>query len=96
MSILELLRLRRKASSASVAKERLQIILAHERAQIKSNVDLQKLKEEILAVIKRYVEIDQQQVQVNFQNQGSVSVLELNVTLPEAEKARQVDLEMAE
>lgn len=83
MNILELIGLRRKSNSANIAKERLQIILAHERSQLRSNVDLQKLKEEILHVIKKYVEIDQKQVQVNFQNQGTVSVLELNVTLPE-------------
>ncbi|MGE3920507.1 MAG: cell division topological specificity factor MinE, partial [Gammaproteobacteria bacterium] len=76
----------------NIAKERLQIILAHERTQRSSNSPdyLPALQQEILDVIAKYVHIDKQQVQVNFQNAGDCSILELNVTLPEQEEAEAV------
>lgn len=83
MNLLERFGIRKKDGSALQAKERLQIVLAHERAQFRSNINLQQLKEEILGVLVKYVNIEQEQVQVNFQSQGEYSVLELNVTLPE-------------
>lgn len=86
MTLLERIGIKKRTSSALIAKERLQIILSHERAQVNSTVDLQKLKEEILNVLKKYISIDQDQVQVNYQNQGEFSVLELNVTVPENSK----------
>jgi cell division topological specificity factor len=86
MNLLERIGFKKTHNTALIAKERLQIILSHERAQVKSTVDLQKLKEEILSVLKKHMSIDQEQVQVNFQNQGDFSVLELNVTLPDLTK----------
>jgi cell division topological specificity factor len=75
--------LRRKNSTASVAKERLQIIISHERSQ-RSNPDyLPKLQEEILAVIAKYVNIDRNQVSVNLERTGDNAVLELNITMPD-------------
>ncbi len=86
INFLERMGIKKKPNTALIAKERLQIILAHERSQDKNTVnavDLQKLKEEILDVLQKYVPINQDHVQVNFQNQGEFSVLELNVTLPD-------------
>ncbi|MFO7788854.1 MAG: cell division topological specificity factor MinE [Halospina sp.] len=73
----------KKKSSASVAKERLQIIVAHERNTRDQPDYLPELQQELLAVIRRYVEIDDDQVQVQLDRNDSCSVLELNVTLPE-------------
>lgn len=75
--------LRKRKDSASVAKERLQIIISHERSQ-RTNPDyLPKLQEEILEVIAKYVPIDKEQVKVNLDKIGDNAVLELNVTMPE-------------
>lgn len=85
MSIFNIFRTREKPT-ASTAKERLQIIVAHERAKQNTPSYLADLQREIVEVIAKYVHIDQEQVQVNLQEAGDCSVLELNVTLPENEK----------
>ncbi len=81
MSIFNYLRKRNK--TASVAKERLQIIISHERSQRNAPDYLPKLQEEILAVIAKYVPINRDQVIVNLERMGDSSVLELNVTMPD-------------
>jgi cell division topological specificity factor len=72
-------------TSANLAKDRLQIIVAHER-NLRSNVPdyLPQLKMDILEVIKKYVAVTSDQVSVQLdQRDNNLSVLELNVTLPE-------------
>ena len=83
MSILDFLRYRKKSPTASMAKERLQIIVAHERGQRDEPDYLPALQKELVEVIRKYVNIDQDQVQVALENQGSCSILELNITLPD-------------
>ncbi len=83
MNIFEFFRERKKQSSASIAKERLQIIVAHERGQRSQPDYLPALQQELMEVIRKYVNIDQDQVQVALENQGDCSILELNITLPE-------------
>jgi cell division topological specificity factor len=75
--------LRRRNSTASVAKERLQIIISHERTQRTTRDYLPKLQEEILAVIAKYVNINRDQVSVNLERMGDSAVLELNITMPD-------------
>ncbi|MCC5791061.1 MAG: cell division topological specificity factor MinE [Legionellaceae bacterium] len=75
--------LRKKPSTASVAKDRLQIIISHERSQRNKPDYLPKLQEEILAVIAKYVPISREQVNVSLQRMGDNAVLELNVTMPD-------------
>lgn len=75
--------LRRRVSTASVAKERLQIIISHERSQRSTPDYLPKLQEEILAVIAKYVHVSRDQVSVNLERLGDNSVLELNITMPD-------------
>jgi len=82
MSILDYLRGKRK-KSAHVAKERLQIILAHERATTRGPDYLPALKRELLEVISKYVHIDMDQVKVNLDRDGDYEILELNIVLPE-------------
>ncbi|MFY8274839.1 cell division topological specificity factor MinE [Pseudoalteromonas sp. SSDWG2] len=86
MSLLDYFRSEKK-TSASMAKERLQIIVAHERSQRGTPDYLPQLKQDILDVIRKYVAIDADAVQVQLeQNEDDLAVLELNVTLPDAEK----------
>ena len=73
---------RRKDASASVAKERLQIILAHERADREEPEFLPRLQKELLGVIAKYVKIDQEQLNVAIQRNDRCAVLEINVELP--------------
>ena len=72
-----------RKSSAPVARERLQILLAHERSLTGGNSDLAAiLHEEILAVIARHFAIDRDKVQVKMDRGQSVSTLEIDVELP--------------
>ncbi len=75
--------LRRRSVTASVAKERLQIIISHERSQRNAPDYLPKLQEEILAVIAKYIPINRDKVSVNLERRGDSAVLELNFTMPE-------------
>ncbi|MFP8965420.1 cell division topological specificity factor MinE [Pokkaliibacter sp. CJK22405] len=73
----------RKNSSASVAKERLQIIVAHERNKRSEPDYLPELQRELLEVIKKYVHIAQDDISIQIDDTDNCSVLELNITLPE-------------
>ncbi|OZG70669.1 cell division topological specificity factor MinE [Hahella sp. CCB-MM4] len=72
-----------KPTTASVAKERLQIIVAHERSHRSQPDYLPQLQQELLQVISKYVHINQEDVQVQIDRNDDCSVLELNITLPE-------------
>jgi cell division topological specificity factor len=74
---------RKKPKSASLAKERLQVIVAHERSARKAPKYLEKMQKEIIEVIKKYIAIDDSQVSVKLDNNDKHSILELNVSLPE-------------
>ncbi|HTN33864.1 MAG TPA: cell division topological specificity factor MinE [Marinobacter sp.] len=82
MSFLDYFKVK-KQNTASVAKERLQIIVAHERGQRGQPDYLPQLQQELLAVIRKYVQISDDMIQVEVDRNGNCSVLELNVTLPE-------------
>jgi cell division topological specificity factor len=82
MSFLDYFRSKREPSSAATAKERLQIIVAHERGQRQQPDYLPRMQQEILEVIRKYVPVDQKDVQVQLDETDNCSVLELNVTLP--------------
>ena len=84
MNILDFFRAKPKPT-APVAKERLQILLAHERASFNTPDYIPRLQREILEVIARYVEIDEDKISVQFENSGKVSTLEVNIELPNAE-----------
>lgn len=77
------LKLNRK-NSAQLAKERLQVIVSHERLQRKTGVvNLQELQQKLIEVIADYLKIEQNQVNVELQRDENRSVLELNFTLPD-------------
>ncbi len=69
-------------SSAVAAKERLQVVLAHERTERAQPDYLPKLRRDILDVIGRYVELEEERVQVHYENKGTKSRLELDIELP--------------
>ncbi|MGB9096455.1 cell division topological specificity factor MinE [Erwinia sp.] len=80
--------LSRKKPTANIAKERLQIIVAERRRGDSEPHYLPQLKRDILEVICRYVKIDPEMLSVKLdQKDDDISILELNVTLPEAEEA---------
>ena len=70
-------------NTAAVAKERLQIVVAHERMQRNGPDYLPLLQKDILQVISKYVAIDPDDVRVNLEKDGDYSVLELNISLPQ-------------
>ena len=76
---------RRAPKSASLAKDRLSIIVARERAGTRAGADYAQMQQELLAVIARYEKIDLSNVTVNLDRHGDHEVMELIITLPEGE-----------
>ena len=74
-----------KKKTASVAKERLQIILAHERSGGNAGKPdyLPDLQRDLIAVISRYVKIDPKDIRVHLERQDDLEVLEVKIELPE-------------
>jgi len=76
----------KKPASASVAKERLQIVLAHERAGRESPDFMPRLQKELLAVVAKYVAVNEDMIRVSLGKAGNASVLEINVEMPAGER----------
>ena len=84
MSLLSFL-LGEKKKTASVAKERLQIILAHERTGRGSALDyLPSLQRELVAVISKYVSIKPEDIKVHLEKQDNFDILQVKIELPDA------------
>jgi cell division topological specificity factor len=81
MGLLDLFR--RSPQTASVAKERLRIIVAQERGTRGGPDYLPLLRRELLEVIRKYVNVDPDSVIVNVEREAGHEVLELSVALPE-------------
>jgi cell division topological specificity factor len=79
---MNLMSLFRKRSSAPVARDRLQVLLAHERSVIGKSDLLATLQEEILAVLARHITVDRDAVQIKMDRGASVSTLEIDVDVP--------------
>jgi len=75
---------RKKSAAAQTAKDRLQIIVARERASngARAQSYLPKLQQELLEVIAKYEKLDLDQVSVNLDRRGEAEVLEINIVLP--------------
>ena len=81
---------RRKPSTAQLAKDRLQIIVARERAagsSDKAQSYLPRLQQELLEVISKYEKLDLDQVSVNLDRRDGAEVLEINIVLPDDDEA---------
>ncbi len=85
---MSLFKLFRRRGTAPVARERLQILLAHERATRGQPDLLSVLREEILAAIAKHVSIDQDNVAVRMDRGSTVSTLEIDVELPNSADVR--------
>jgi cell division topological specificity factor len=83
MRLLDLLFPERR-NSAGVAKDRLKIVLAHERASRNAPDFLPALQKELLEVVGRYVEIRDDMLRINVGKSGDTSMLEINVEIDRA------------
>lgn len=72
---------KRKPTSASLAKERLQIIVAHERRRATTPDFLPQLQKDILAVVRKYIQVSEDQIRLTVDKRGDCEVLELNISL---------------
>ncbi|HMT92266.1 cell division topological specificity factor MinE [uncultured Thiothrix sp.] len=72
-----------KPKTAQVAKERLQILIAHERIDRNGPDFLPQLRNDIMNVIRKYVPIDDKDVNVHLERVNDCEVLELNIALPD-------------
>lgn len=70
----------RQPSSASTAKERLQLVLAHDRSDLNPEL-LEQMRKEILEVVARYVEIDVQEGDVSLETEDRVTALVANLPI---------------
>lgn len=85
MNILSFFRAKAKTPPpAEQAKERLKIVLAHERSYAAAPDYLPRMQNEILQVIAKYVAIDQENLTLNIENSDNVSRLEVNIDLPKS------------
>lgn len=75
-----------KKKTAAVAKERLQIILAHERVGRNAGEPdyLMDLQRDLIAVIGKYVKIDPNDIKVNLERRQDMDLLEVKIELPDA------------
>ncbi len=74
---------RTKPNTARLAKERLQILVAHERSARNQPSYLPELQKELMAVIKKYVQVNQDDISINYESDDDQETLELNIVLPE-------------
>lgn len=77
-----------RPSTAAIAKERLQILVAHERSERGKPDYLPALQKELLEVIRKYVNIDQDAITMTMEQDENREVLELNIILPEDGEAK--------
>ncbi|MGR8998852.1 MAG: cell division topological specificity factor MinE [Gammaproteobacteria bacterium] len=85
MSLLDYFKIS-KVASASLAKERLQILVAHERSSRNQPSYLPQLQKELLEVIRKYVNVEQDAISVNFEQDENQETLELNIVLPDTQR----------
>lgn len=76
-----------RKTTASVAKERLQIIVARERTTRNGPDYLPLMKEELLLVVRKYIQVEDGAVTIQLDKEGDCEVLELNITLPDTPTA---------
>ena len=76
-----------RKTTASVAKDRLQIIVARERTTRNGPDYLPMMKEELLLVVRKYIQVEDGAVTIQLDKEGDCEVLELNITLPDTPTA---------
>jgi cell division topological specificity factor len=89
MSFLDRLFGERK-KTAAIAKNRLAILIAHERTPNSGQPDyIPRMKDELLQVISKYIKVNPDDINIQFSKQDNCEVMEVNVVLPEERAARQ-------
>jgi cell division topological specificity factor len=71
-----------RGSSAPVARERLQILLQHERVRLGTEDLVAKLRDDLIATISRHFEIDPEKVLVKMDSDALVATLEIDIEIP--------------
>lgn len=79
-SLLERIKGRREPTSAEIAKERLKLVLVSDRSDL-SPEKLQELQTELINVIKRYVHIDEMEVEIKFEQRDRKNYLVADIPL---------------
>ena len=82
MALLDFFKQHKKSGSAQLAKERLQILVAHDRRGPGPSY-LPQLQQDLLKVIRKYVHVDNDAVSVQVEHEGNQEILELNIVLPD-------------
>ena len=77
-----------RRGSAPVARERLQILLAHERASVSNSNLVALLHREVLAAVSKHIEIDPEKVEIKLREGDEVSLLEIDIEISTGASAR--------
>ncbi len=91
MSFIEKLLSGRKPKSSQVAKERLQLVLVHDRSNLTPE-QVAAMKDEILEVIARYVDFDREKVQIDLTSDNRDSILHAEIPIQPTARRRRVSL----
>lgn len=75
----------RRTNSAQAAKERLQILLAHDRSDRARSDLLPLLQRDILEVVRRHMQVDSNAVEIKLERGDDMSSLEINIEVPDAQ-----------
>lgn len=92
MGILDFLK-RKPEATATVARERLRIIVAQERSTRGAPDYLPMMRNELLEVIKKYVHVDIDAININVERDSGHEILELSVTLPDGKQGAKNGIE---
>ena len=84
-----------RPNSAAIAKERLQILVAHERFERNKLDYLPMLHRELLEVIREYVNVDQDAISVTMEQDDKREILELNIVLPDDSQRKKFETGLA-
>jgi cell division topological specificity factor len=91
MSFLARLFFGERKKTAAIAKNRLAILIAHERTPNSGRTDyIPAMKDELLQVISKYVNVDPDAINIQFSKQDNYDVMEVNVVLPEDSENKHV------
>ncbi|MEA5096947.1 MAG: cell division topological specificity factor MinE [Burkholderiaceae bacterium] len=80
MSLFDLI-FKRKLATASIAKERLQILIAHEHGSRSAPDYLQDLHRDLITVISKYVSVSPEDIKISRDRQGDIDILDVNIAI---------------
>ena len=83
MSLFDFFKSPKVEGSATTAKERLQVVIAHERQKAGAPEYLPFLQRDLLEVIKKYVNISDDKLDIKVDSLDGLSTLEVNIELPD-------------